>query len=60
MIEDREKMESMIDAWIKAKGGIKRYTHGERPAGESVPIISAWGHKAKNTAEVQAAKDGEE
>ena len=50
----------MISAWIEAKGGIKRYSHGERPAGSKVPVISAWGHKAKNSAEAQAAKDGEE
>jgi len=58
MYEDREKAESMVAAWIEERGGIKRYTHGERPEGAEEPSISVWGHKRRNKAEVQAAKDG--
>ncbi len=50
----------MIDAWVE-KNKPKRYKHGERPPGETVPTISSWGRKRMSAAEKQAALDcGEE
>jgi|TARA_R110000824_G_scaffold384828_1_gene578943 hypothetical protein len=55
----KENREEMIEAWIKTKGGVKRYSHGERPTGSKPLNISVWGHKTKNNAEKQAALDSE-
>jgi hypothetical protein len=55
----REEQEKKIEAWIKTKGELKRYSHGERPAGSKPVNISVWGHKTKNEAEEQAARDSE-
>ena len=56
----REEQEKKIEAWIKTKGELKRYSHGERPAGSKPVNISVWGHKTKNEAEEQAARDSEQ
>ena len=55
----REEQEKKIEAWIKTKGELKRYSHGERQAGTKPPNISVWGHKTKNDAEEQASRDSE-
>ena len=56
----KENREEMIEAWIKTKGELRRYSHGERPAGSKPVNISVWGHKIKNEAEEQASRDSEQ